>query len=208
MVNDSRNLLFAMGVNIGLLWMSPESFSNFDKDKIREQSIFENWKDNVTRKPVMDKDGKLLNYVLHPLSGAIYYSIARSNGMNRWESFGYSVMMSTFFWEYGIEATVERPSIQDLIATPVLGSILGEVGFYLAKKIENNGGKVLGSRKVGKLLMIILRPGESLVHGINKLLKKRAVQNAESQIVLARVKDPTRPGLKTNYIGLQLGFQF
>ncbi len=208
LANDTRNIMFGGALVLGALWVSPESFSNFDKEKIREQNPFENWYDNVRRKPVKDKDGKLLNYVLHPISGAIYYSVARTQGASPWKSLGYSIMMSTFFWEYGIEATVERPSIQDLIATPLLGAILGELGYYFSQKIEAQGGRVFGSRKLGKVLMVLLNPGRSISDTMNRLLGKPFIQSAEGNLVLGRKNDPFFAGQKHNYVGLQLVFKF
>ena len=67
-------------------------------------------------------------------------------------------MLSTFFWEYGVEAFAERPSIQDLIVTPVCGSILGE-GFYLAKRhIKDNNDELLGSVTLGKTVVFLMDP--------------------------------------------------
>ncbi|WP_203249645.1 MULTISPECIES: DUF3943 domain-containing protein [Cysteiniphilum] len=64
-------------------------------------------------------------YIGHPYAGAIYYMAARDSGFGEFESFLYSAFISTFFWEYGVEAFAEVPSIQDLIVTPVDGWLLG-----------------------------------------------------------------------------------
>ena len=78
--------------------------------------------------------------------------------MNGWYSFWYSFALSTFFWEYGIEAFAEVPSIQDLIVTPVAGALLGE-GFYLAKRhILKNDNKLLGSRVLGRTTIWLMDP--------------------------------------------------
>lgn len=208
MITDTRNMLYSMGVVLGAFWMAPESFSNFNKEELAKRSVFENWREHVTNKPVRDKDGKFVNYVLHPIAGSIYYNIARTNGHSPLQSLGYSFMMSTFAWEYLFEATVERPSIQDLLNTPLLGSILGEIFFQLAKKVKENGGKVLGSKKLGKIVLLILNPGESISNGINEILGSRIIQSARTDLVLARKRDLARPGLRYNYIGIQIGFVF
>jgi hypothetical protein len=208
LVNDTRNVVFGMGAALGALWLAPESFSNFNKEEIRKKDVIENYFDNIGRRPVKDKDGAFLNYVLHPIAGAIYYNIARTQGASKWESLGYSVMLSTFIWEYGIEATVERPSIQDLIATPLLGAILGEVAYQLSEKIEANGGKVLGSKRLGKLLMVILNPGRSISDAINHLIGKPFIQKAEAHLVVGRRSDPIFRGIKHNYVGIQIGIRF
>ncbi|NUM88711.1 MAG: DUF3943 domain-containing protein, partial [Bdellovibrionales bacterium] len=131
LANDTRNLAYSMGAAMGILWLMPESVTKWDKDKIRngDKEIFAEYAENVRRGPVVDKDDWAVNYIGHPVSGAAYYTLARHNGMSRWQSFGYSVAMSTFFWEYGFEAFAEVPSIQDLILTPTMGAIIGEA-FY------------------------------------------------------------------------------
>ena len=153
-----HNTILLVGSSVvimGLLYMAPSSFTNWeDKDK----SPFSKWWKNVSHHPVIDKDDFFLNYVTHPYSGALYYMGARSAGANGLYSFLYSTALSTFFWEYGIEAFAERPSIQDLIITPVLGSMLGEC-FYLAKRhIVSNDEKLLGSSVLGKTTLFLIDP--------------------------------------------------
>ena len=100
----------------------------------------------------------LLNYAMHPYFGGVYYMTARSNGFTILESFAYSAIMSTFFWEYGVEAFAEIPSVQDLIVTPVLGSVVGE-GFFDAKRsILKNDSKVLNSKFLGKTSLLLMDP--------------------------------------------------
>ncbi len=83
---------------------------------------------------------------------------ARSAGTGAGYSFLYSVALSTFFWEYGVEAFAERPSIQDLFVTPIVGSILGE-GFYVAKRhIKENNNELWGSKIMGKTAMCLMDP--------------------------------------------------
>ena len=149
-------LLFGAGIaTMGILYLMPSSFTNWEDDG---EGPFEKWKNNVSDGPVWDKDDFFLNYVTHPYSGAIYYMGARSAGANSWYSFWYSFALSTFFWEYGIEAFAEVPSIQDLIVTPVAGAILGE-GFYLAKRhILENDNKLLGSRILGRTAVWLMDP--------------------------------------------------
>ena len=83
---------------------------------------------------------------------------ARSCGFNCWGSFVYTFCISTFFWEYGFEAFNEIPSVQDLVITPVLGSLLGE-GFYLIKrKIVSDGYRLWGSKVAGYAVAWLVDP--------------------------------------------------
>jgi len=67
---------------------------------------------------------------LYPASvlGGAYYIRAQERGLDRSQSFLYSVLLSTLY-EYGTEAFFEQPSYQDLIVTPVVGSLIGRYLF-------------------------------------------------------------------------------
>lgn len=67
-----------------------------------------------------------INFLWHPLSGALYYAVPRSNGMPVGESMLYATA-ATLGWEYGLEFR-EKSSINDLFATPIAGLPIGE--FY------------------------------------------------------------------------------
>lgn len=205
---DTRNLSYLMMATMGVLWMMPESVSKWKKDEIREEGFVNKWKSNASRAPVMDEDAAYLNFVGHPISGAIYYTVARSNGLSRMQSFGYSVVMSTFFWEYGFEALAEKPSIQDLIITPVLGSLLGELFYQWGEKIKANDGKVLGHKSIGSVVMFVLNPADKLSRLINRALDQKFIQTAQSNLVLSRKRSLTYPGVYSNYIGVELKFAF
>lgn len=162
---DSNRLLYNTGMyagtalaSFGLLWIAPESISKWDKEEIKEDGLLTKWKENVKEGPVFDQDDFVMNYIIHPWAGGVYYMTARGSGYKPWESFTYSFLMSTFFWEYGIEAFAEVPSIQDLVVTPVIGSIIGE-GFFIAKgKIIKNNRKVLNSKFLGNTSLFIMDP--------------------------------------------------
>ena len=140
----------------GILYLLPESVTNWDKDDA--SNIFKKWERNVREGPVKDKDDWFLNWITHPYWGAVYYMAARSSGLGILYSFGFSCFLSTVFWEYGIEAFAEVPSKQDLIITPVVGSIFGEL-FYLSKrKILNNDYKLLNSTKLGHVALFLMDP--------------------------------------------------
>jgi hypothetical protein len=152
-------------VVFGALYAMPESFTHWDKQAMKENGIFWKWKQNVKAGPVMDQDSFFINYITHPYSGAVYFMTARSSGFTFLESFGYSAIMSTFFWEYGIEAFAEIPSIQDLISTPILGSAMGEGFFYAKKSILRHHKKVLKSRFLGKTTLFLIDPFNSILEG-------------------------------------------
>jgi len=183
-----RNSVALVGFGVGtmaFLYSMPSGFTNWDNDDHRNPA--QKWWRNVSRGPVWDKDDLFLNYVTHPYAGAIYYMGARSAGANAGYSFLYSFALSTFFWECGIEAFAERPSIQDLIVTPVFGSILGE-GFYLAKRsILDNNGALWGSTTLGTTALFLMDPMTEIT---TRLFPKRAAEDSRfsfsSQPIISR----------------------
>lgn len=164
-------------VAYGVLWSLPESFTKWDKEEMRKNGIGTKWKENVKAGPVIDEDNFFLNYVMHPYFGGIYYMTARSNGFNIFESFTYSAIMSTFFWEYGVESFAEVPSVQDLIVTPVLGSVVGEGFFYAKKTILKNNSKILNSRFLGKTSLFLIDPLNTILDGFGYKQKVKTQLN-------------------------------
>lgn len=157
--------LFAYGfVVIGMIAMLPEDVSNWDRS-----NLFGKWGDNVKEGPVWDRDGWELNVIGHGYFGGVYYQVARKSGYRQWDAFIYSALGSTFYWEYGIEAFAEVPSLQDVVVTPVLGWTYGEWAFQTEQEILRDGGTVWGSETLGNISLAILDPIDSLSAGINNL---------------------------------------
>lgn len=158
-----------------VLWVMPESVSKWDKNALEEKSLSERWKEHVKAGPVWDHDDFVINYIGHPVSGAYYYTAARGCGISPGGSFLYSAFLSTFVWEYGYEAFAEIPSIQDIFSTPVIGSLMGEGFYILEKKIDKNGGEVLGSKTLGNIGYFLLNPIGSLSTGLSDFFNIHAV---------------------------------
>jgi hypothetical protein len=109
------------------------------------------WKNLTDSKWVVDNDPFATNQFLHPYGGSIYYGIARSTGLNFWESFGYSAAGS-FLWELGGETG--PPSINDQITTPIGGSFLGEPLFRMASLLlESDDGPPGFWRELGAAVL-------------------------------------------------------
>ncbi len=151
--------LFGGGLTaLGVLELLPENATAWNKTKLRETPFFKRWWMHVKKGAVWDRDNWVFNYVLHPYGGAAYYMSARSQGFNTWQSALYSLSISTLFWEYGIEAFMEYPSIQDLIITPVVGSIIGEQFYKIKHRIVHNDYRLLGSVLFGHVVCFVLDP--------------------------------------------------
>jgi hypothetical protein len=122
---DTGILFGSQFVAAGIIYMMPESVSNWSSEQ--KNNIFKKYARNVAD-PVIDKDQFYINYALHPYWGATYYVRARERGLDKPSSFVYSVLISAMY-EFGVECFFEKPSIQDLIVTPVVGSLLGAFVF-------------------------------------------------------------------------------
>ncbi|MGG7034076.1 MAG: DUF3943 domain-containing protein [Flavobacterium sp.] len=161
-------------VMFGVLYAAPESVTKWDKAQMRKQGITYKWVRNVNLPPVVDQDSFTMNYIAHPYCGGIYYMSARSSGFKPLECFLYSAFMSTFFWEYGIESFAERPSVQDLIITPALGSFVGEAFFYAKKSIIKNDKKILNSRALAITTLVLIDPFNTMLDGMGYKSKNKA----------------------------------
>lgn len=141
----------------GFLYLMPEKISNWDKNEFK--NIKQNLKDAYTQAPVIDKDKWYINYIGHPLQGAYYYNAFRSQGSKCWQA-GLMSLGHSMLWEYTIEATIEHPSIQDIIVTPIVGSLLGELFHFASIKMSRNGFKWYE-----KALVSILNPMFAINNG-------------------------------------------
>ena len=207
-----RDTLYFAGyqwVTIGILYIAPESVSGWT-DEQKEGYDLSYWWDNVTH-PQMDSDDFYINYILHPYWGAAYYVRARERGYNDREAFWYSVLLSSMY-EFGAEALFEEPSIQDLVVTPVVGSMLGRYFMRVRSDIRERDD-VLGNRSTkDKWLWTLTDPLGSL----NQVVDRWMGRETELQVQPYRYTliDPyawpfeRRLDEKQTVAGLQLTVRF
>ena len=143
---------------LGILELLPEDATAWNKEEIRSTPFFERWWNHVKKGPVWDRDKWYFNYLLHPYGGAAYYMSARSQGFSAPYSMLYGFGISTLFWEYGIEAFNEIPSIQDLIITPLAGAVIGEAFYVLKRSIVAGGYTLFGSKFLGNVVAYLIDP--------------------------------------------------
>lgn len=142
----------------------PEDATSWNRAEIRNVPLFKRWYNHVIKKGVSwDHDKFIFNYVLHPYAGAVYFMSARSCGFNFWQSLFYSSLISNVGWEFGIEAFMEPPSIQDMLITPLVGSLIGECFYKLKRKIVNNGYTLAGSPVFGNIVAFFIDPVNEFV---------------------------------------------
>jgi hypothetical protein len=88
-----------------------------------------------------DQDRFNTNAVGHPIAGLLYYQIARGSGLGVGGSFLATVAASTA-WKYFGEAN-QKVSINDLIATPAAGWVLGEASYRLGSLFADGAPSLL-----------------------------------------------------------------
>ncbi len=142
---------------LGILLLLPSSISQWPEHPLKDG--LQNLKRAYTKPPVWDKDRWWVN-AGHPLAGAIYYNMVRSQGASPLQSFFFSTFQSVA-WEYGVEAIAEQPSTQDLLSTSPIGSLLGELQHQATLKMANHG-----FNRFEKLLVLILNPSYALNNGL------------------------------------------
>ncbi len=190
----------------------PESVTKWDKSKIG--GLGDKYVDNIKSGPVWDEDDWFLNYVGHPYSGAAYYVVARHAGLSKMQSFGYTAFISTIFWEYGLEAAAEVPSIQDLVVTPVFGALLGEAFIGWSEKINNQEGKLLGSQKLGTVALTLMNPAGAIFNSTGSFFKKHKIfKSAKTYWVTPLTPPPLSSNSRDefsnrNYMGIVLELKF
>ena len=107
-----------------------------DGKKIYSTTLSTTW-DHLVHGPwVVDNDSFGVNQLRHPYQGSIYQGLARSSGLNFWESSVYT-FAGSFLWEIGGETT--PPSINDQIASGIAGNFLGEPLFRMASLLLEEG---------------------------------------------------------------------
>jgi hypothetical protein len=151
---------------LGILLLLPSSISQWPEDPLKDG--LKNLKRAYTQPPVWDKDRWWVN-AGHPLAGAIYYNMVRSQGATPFQSFLFSTFQSVA-WEYGVEAIAEQPSIQDLLSTSPIGSLIGELQHQLTLKMARNGFS-----RGEKVVMLLVNPAYLINNGFH-VRRKPVVQ--------------------------------
>lgn len=150
------------GVELGLLGLTlmlPSSFSGWDFEDGYVRDGLRHLEEAWTRPPVWDTDHWFHNYIGHPYGGNVYYNTVRVRGATPMQSAVFAGAMS-FWWEYVLEAMAERPSIQDLVITPVAGALLGEFVHRTTLRMREGGTSILE-----KAFILVFNPTHLLACG-------------------------------------------
>src|SRR5712691_4138466 len=99
------------------------------------------WWKNFRTAPRFDRDPFSVNQLGHPYQGGIYYGLARSSGLNYWESLLYTIGGS---WGWETFGEKKPPSANDHIASGIAGTFVGEALFRMASLLLEHGGETPG----------------------------------------------------------------
>lgn len=164
-----RGFGYSLGYNLTMgafLLLAPDNITMWGRDdKFKLSVIQSQYQSSFTEAPVWDKDHWYINYVGHPYQGAYYYNNMRSQGASVLESSVFCLGQS-LLWEYVWEGGMEQPSIQDLVVTPVLGSLFGELFHVAAVRMGKNGYVWYE-----KVLVCIINPTYAINNGFKKKRK-------------------------------------
>ena len=137
----------------------------FDRYVTREpfaQTTLRGIGDNFRNAFVWDNDYFNTNMFAHPYHGNLYFTAARSNGMTFWQSYPYA-LGGSLMWEFFGENT--PPSINDVFATSIGGTALGETLFRISALPLDDSQRGL-ARFWRELLAGIISP----MRGLNRLI--------------------------------------
>lgn len=158
-----RGLGLSFGYNLTMgafLLTMPESISRWDRaNKLKWSHMKMKMKEALTLQPVIDDDLWYINYVGHPYQGGYYFNNLRSQGAGFWESAAYGLAQS-MIWEYIVEGWFERPSIQDMIVTPLAGALVGELSHKATLQMQKNGFSLSE-----KIIVTLINPSWTINNG-------------------------------------------
>lgn len=147
-----------VGLNVGV-WGFDRYGMNQDFARIGFNSIGNNFSNGF----VWDNDQFSTNLFAHPYHGNLYFNSARNNGYNFWQSVPFA-FAGSLMWE--MVAENEPPSINDLIATSIGGSALGEAMYRISDLFLDNSAT--GFERVAReAAALVICP----VKGFNRIIR-------------------------------------
>lgn len=139
----------------------------FDRWVLKEDFAQTTWKsigDNLSNGFVWDNDNFSTNQFMHPYHGGLYFTSARSNGMNFWQSYPFA-LGGSLMWEFFGENT--PPSINDVFSTSIGGAAIGETTYRVSSLVlddSSTGWERVGRELVG-LVVSPMRGLARMLHG-------------------------------------------
>ena len=128
---DPLRAAIELGATLGLgaiwYWLSPVNEQDWDFPPLRDRLS-----SDILR---FDTNSFALNHLGHGFDGMAWHVLARSNHL----SLGMSVLfafVTSLLWEYALEFR-EYVSLNDVVATPIAGTALGEFAYWLGRYLHS-----------------------------------------------------------------------
>jgi hypothetical protein len=126
----AAGLLAGMRLGLSLAW--PDPYDPFPLSRSGRQftRAYRAPPEFHRNRSLLESDGDpwAINVIGHGLFGAEIYGRVRQCGGAAWQAVAFAAGTSVL-WEYGIESFSKRPSGIDLVATPLIGAVLGEARY-------------------------------------------------------------------------------
>jgi len=169
-----------LSVNV-VTWAVDRFVFNYPYSHVGPQT----WKNNFKKGWEWDTDRLGMNFFFHPYSGSMYFNSARANGYNFLESVPFA-FLGSLTWEYFGERT--RPSYNDIINTPVSGSLFGEILYRLSSNLLDDRTTGIGRffREFGAFILDPVRGVNRLFQGkMTRVTPKEVYQKEPLNVTLA-----------------------
>jgi hypothetical protein len=126
-IGHAAGVLVGMRVALSAMWPAAYDPLPVDRSAHRLGAAFRGAPELRRDRGILESDGDhwTINVFGHGLFGSEIYGRVRQCGGAPWQAFAFTAGTSAL-WEYGIESWSKRPSAIDLVATPLIGTALGE----------------------------------------------------------------------------------
>ena len=169
---DPKPDLLSTAAMITALNVFVNRFDDWALDEEFPRITFHSIGHNFEHAFVWDNDNFNCNLFAHPYHGNLYFNSARSNGLNFWQSYP-CALGGSLMWEFFGEIT--PPAINDLMATSIGGTCIGEVTFRISDLFYDDRD-VGFSRFLRELGGTIVSP----MKGLKRILTGEAWQHKSS----------------------------
>jgi len=156
------------------------AFDSYVLNKSYTKVSFESWKRNLkagapwTDGWIWSEDKLSLNFLGHPIAGAMYFNAARSNGYNYWASIPFA-FGGAYMWKIFDENG--KPEREDIINTPVSGALFGEILYRVSSNILDD--RTRGAERVFREIAAgIIDP----MRGVNRLIQGKSFRVTDKEV--------------------------
>jgi hypothetical protein len=131
---------------LGLYSVNVLGYYLINKDEIEQNATLQKYLTNLSKSTNFDNDRPTVNWGIHVYTGSLLYQTFRARSYSKTDAFLLTTLQSALF-ELTIEIVEEPSSVEDLVNTPVFGSLLGrglELGSFPLLNSDSGFLRILG----------------------------------------------------------------